>query len=64
VVDAVIDEPAGGAHRHPRQMAIRLKMYLLRTLRDLVTQPRDQLVTARYDKFRRMGVFLEDPQPA
>jgi acetyl-CoA carboxylase carboxyl transferase subunit alpha len=45
-------------------MAIRLKMYLLRTLRDLVTQPRDQLVTARYDKFRRMGVFLEDPQPA
>jgi acetyl-CoA carboxylase carboxyl transferase subunit alpha len=64
VVDAVIDEPAGGAHRHPRQMAIRLKMYLLRTLRDLVTQPGDQLVTARYDKFRRMGVFLEDPQPA
>jgi acetyl-CoA carboxylase carboxyl transferase subunit alpha len=45
-------------------MAIRLKMFLLRTLRDLVTQPREALVAARYEKFRRMGVFLEEGQPA
>ena len=64
VVDAVIEEPAGGAHRHPRQMAARLKTYLVRSLRELVTQPRDALVAARYDKFRRMGVFLDDAQPA
>jgi len=59
VVDAVIDEPAGGAHRHPRQMAIRLKMYLTRTLRELVAVPRAALVAARYDRFRRIGAFLE-----
>jgi acetyl-CoA carboxylase carboxyl transferase subunit alpha len=62
VVDAVIDEPAGGAHRHPRQMAIRLKMFLVRTLKDLVDRPRDDLVAERYDRFRKMGVFLEEPQ--
>jgi acetyl-CoA carboxylase alpha subunit len=39
-------------------------MYLLRTLRELVTQSREGLVAARYEKFRRMGVFLEDGQPA
>ena len=59
IVDAVIEEPPGGAHRDPRQMATKLKTYLLRTLRELVAQPGDALVAARYEKFRRMGVFLE-----
>ncbi|MFM1903840.1 MAG: hypothetical protein RLZZ440_1740 [Planctomycetota bacterium] len=64
VVDAVIEEPAGGAHRHPRQMAMRLKTYLGRTLRELVARPVDELVAERYEKFRRMGRFLDEPQPA
>ena len=59
IVDAVIEEPPGGAHRDPRQMATKLKTYLLRTLRELVAQPADALVAARYEKARRMGVFLE-----
>ena len=59
VVDAVIEEPPGGAHRHPRQMATRLKAFLVRTLREIGARPRDELVAARYEKFRRMGVFLE-----
>jgi acetyl-CoA carboxylase carboxyl transferase subunit alpha len=59
IVDAVIEEPPGGAHRDPRQMATKLKTFLLRTLRELVAQPADALVNARYEKFRRMGVFLE-----
>ena len=63
VVDAVIEEPAGGAHRHPRQMAMRLKTYLVRTLRELVGRPREELVAERYDKFRRIGRFLDEPQP-
>ena len=62
VVDAVIEEPAGGAHRHPRQMAMRLKTYLGRTLRELVGRPTDELVAERYEKFRRMGRFLDEPQ--
>ena len=64
VVDAVIEEPAGGAHRHPRQMAMRLKTYLSRSLRELVGRPADVLVAERYDRFRKLGVFVEEGQPA
>lgn len=59
VVDDVIEEPLGGAHRDPPQMAARLKTYLLRALRELTAKPVDRLLELRYDKFRRMGVFLE-----
>jgi acetyl-CoA carboxylase carboxyl transferase subunit alpha len=62
VVDAVIPEPLGGAHRDPRLMASRLKFFLRATLRELLGKPIDQLVQERYEKFRRMGVFLEPSQ--
>jgi acetyl-CoA carboxylase carboxyl transferase subunit alpha len=58
-VDDVIDEPIGGAHRDHNQMAARLKMYLIKSLRELVGRPIDQLLEDRYAKFRRMGVYLE-----
>jgi acetyl-CoA carboxylase carboxyl transferase subunit alpha len=60
VVDHVIEEPLGGAHRDPHQMAARVKMFLNKTLRDLVRLPPMQLLDERYGKFRRMGVFLEE----
>ncbi len=60
VVDQVIPEPLGGAHRDHHQVALRVKQYLLRTLRELAAKSPEQLLDARYDKFRRMGVFLED----
>ncbi len=59
IVDTVIEEPPGGAHRDPRQIARRLKSYLLRTLRELVGRPVDGLVADRYEKFRRMGRFID-----
>jgi len=59
VVDDVIEEPLGGAHRDPHQMGNRLKMYLLKTLRELTRTQTDELLAQRYEKFRRMGVFLE-----
>ncbi len=59
VVDDVIEEPLGGAHRDHHQMANRLKNYLTRTLSELESLPVDELLDARYEKFRRMGVFLE-----
>jgi acetyl-CoA carboxylase carboxyl transferase subunit alpha len=59
VVDHVIEEPLGGAHRDPHQMAAKVKMYLTRTLRELLQSPLDQLVDSRYTKFRKMGKFLE-----
>jgi acetyl-CoA carboxylase carboxyl transferase subunit alpha len=62
-VDDVIDEPIGGAHRDHHQMAARLKMYLIKSLRELVGRSADRLVEERYAKFRRMGVFLEAAEP-
>jgi acetyl-CoA carboxylase carboxyl transferase subunit alpha len=58
-VDDVIEEPLGGAHRDHHQMAGRLKMYLLKTLRELRKLPGDVLLAERYDKFRRIGRYLE-----
>jgi acetyl-CoA carboxylase carboxyl transferase subunit alpha len=60
VVDHIIEEPLGGAHRDHHQTASRVKQYLLRSLRDLLNQDRESLPQTRYEKFRRMGVFLED----
>lgn len=59
VVDEVIPEPLGAAHRNHRQMAITLKGCLTAAIEDLVKIPRDQLVDRRYDKFRKLGVFEE-----
>ncbi len=64
VVDDVLDEPLGGAHRDHHQMASRLKTYLSRALTDLESKTPDELVDQRYEKFRRIGVFLESPQAA
>ena len=59
VIDHGIEEPLGGAHRDPYQTASRLKFYPLKTLRKFVRMPIDNAVQARYEKYRRMGVYLE-----
>ena len=58
VIDDVIPEPLGGAHRAPREMGTTLRTYLVRYLRELTPQPTDVLLQARYEKFRRMGSFV------
>ena len=57
VVDDVILEPLGGAHRNPREMANTLRTYLVRTLRELAGTPTDELLQARYEKFRKLGEY-------
>ena len=64
VVDDIIDEPLGGAHRDHHQTAGRLKMYLGKTLRELSQLSTERMLAERYDKFRRIGPFLETPQQA
>lgn len=59
IVDDVVEEPLGGAHRDHYQMASRLKMYLVKTLRELQAVPADELVARRYAKYRQMGRYLE-----
>lgn len=58
VIDDVIPEPVGGAHRSPREMGNTLKSYLTRYLRELSGAPVDQLLQSRYEKYRRMGQFV------
>lgn len=59
VVDEIIPEPLGGAHRSHRQMAMNLKGSLIASIRELKQIPEDELVERRYQKFRRMGIFEE-----
>ena len=62
IVDDVIEEPLGGAHRDVHLMASNLKMYLKNSLRELLRIPADRLVELRYQKFRKFGQFLETAQ--
>lgn len=64
VIDDVIEEPLGGAHRDHHQMAARVKNYIIRALASLCELSADQLVNGRYEKFRRIGVYFEQPANA
>ncbi|HUG20882.1 MAG TPA: carboxyl transferase domain-containing protein, partial [Planctomycetaceae bacterium] len=59
VIDEIVPEPLGGAHRDHRQMATLLKGSLVQALKDLLAIPKDQLIDRRYAKFRNYGVFDE-----
>jgi acetyl-CoA carboxylase carboxyl transferase subunit alpha len=59
VIDEIIPEPVGGAHRNPREMANSLRTYLVRNLRELAAVPLNDLLQQRYMKFRKMGPYLE-----
>ncbi|MFI5457383.1 MAG: acetyl-CoA carboxylase carboxyltransferase subunit alpha [Isosphaerales bacterium] len=59
IVDEVIPEPLGGAHRDHREAAASLKSYLIQTVRHLKEVPLDDLLDRRYDKYRKIGVYLE-----
>lgn len=59
VIDDIIPEPVGGAHRNPREMTNTLRAYLARYLRELADKPIPTLLQERYDKFRKIGAYLE-----
>ena len=59
VIDEIIPEPLGGAHRDPREAANTLRSHLLKSLKEVRALPLDRLLEERYQKFRRMGVFDE-----
>lgn len=59
VIDEVVREPLGGAHRNHHRMASLLKQFFRNTLRELATVPIPDLLEQRYAKFRQMGVYLE-----
>src|SRR5690606_30230497 len=59
VVDEVIKEPLGGAHRDPQAMAESVRDAILRHLTELQAKPLDQLISSRMQRLRGYGVYSE-----
>ena len=57
VIDEVISEPVGGAHRDPEKTAFSIKKSIKKFLSDMEDGPKDKLLKARYEKFRKIGEF-------
>lgn len=63
VIDKIINEPVGGAHRDPKATSASLKTALVSALKELKSSSVDSLVKNRYKKFRSIGVFTEPKRP-
>ena len=59
LADEIVSEPVGGAHTDYQATADNLKKVIVKNLKALKKIPSDELMKARYDKFRAMGVFEE-----
>lgn len=60
VIDEIIPEPLGGAHRDPALAAASIREALVRNLQQLVDRNPEELLTDRYKKYRVMGVYEEE----
>lgn len=60
VVDRVIPEPKGGAHRDPETQSVWIKEAILEALKPLLEMDGESLVADRYEKYARIGVFAGD----
>jgi acetyl-CoA carboxylase carboxyl transferase subunit alpha len=59
VIDKIIPEPKGGAHRDPKGLAQILKEEILASINELVQLSTEELIEKRIQKFRVMGEYLE-----
>ncbi|PJK01988.1 acetyl-CoA carboxylase carboxyl transferase subunit alpha [Lysobacteraceae bacterium NML03-0222] len=57
LVDKVVREPIGGAHRNPRQMGKRLKAVIMRQIEALEKLPADERLERRYQRLRSYGAY-------
>ena len=65
IIDEIVPEPLGGAHRNHEQAFDNLRAVLKKQLQELVTQDYDKLKKARTEKFMKIGAkFIEKDQPA
>src|SRR5438034_6247837 len=59
VIDGIVPEPVGGAHRNWEETAENLRSALRGSLKELRSRSAESLVADRYEKFRRIGVFAD-----
>jgi acetyl-CoA carboxylase carboxyl transferase subunit alpha len=57
VIDGIVPEPLGGAHRAPREMANAVKGFLTTHLNELGQLPVPELLDRRYQRYRKLGVM-------
>jgi acetyl-CoA carboxylase carboxyl transferase subunit alpha len=57
IIDEIVPEPMGGAHRDPQKMADTLGSVIKRNLGELAGLKKEEFLKARYGKFRSIGVF-------
>lgn len=62
VVEEVIKEPLGGAHRDPETCAKNIKTAIKKYLQQLLSLSKEELLEERYKKFRKIGVFEEEKE--
>lgn len=59
IIDEIIPEVPGGAHRDPKKQAQILKEHLKKGLDSLTALSKEEIIQDRYDKFRKIGEFIE-----
>jgi len=59
LIDGMISEYLGGAHRNPRETAEGIKKAILKSLKEFEGMSGEEISAARYEKFRKMGVYKE-----
>jgi len=59
IIDKIIPEPDGGAHRNPDKAAAAVKAEILVTLNELMKIPTEDLLKMRIEKFSKMGAWQE-----
>ena len=59
LIDKIVTEPVGGAHRNPQQMMVSLKKALADVLRPLQDKTTDQLLAARFERLMAYGKYKE-----
>jgi acetyl-CoA carboxylase carboxyl transferase subunit alpha len=62
IIDGIIPEPLGGAHRDPEGTAKKISEYILTCIEELKTKAPGKLVEERYKRFRRIGSFREEAE--
>jgi len=59
IIDGMVPEPLGGAHKDPELAALNLKQVIIDNLKELSTFSGEELAKDRYDKYRQIGFYKE-----
>ena len=63
IIDEIIEEPLGGAHFNPEKTAENIKEALIKSLKQYETMSGPEISQDKYEKFRNMGVIVENTRP-